>query len=61
MTCMEKFDYNAAVGELERIEAKVQDPSTPLDETGALLERSKELVGACRKYLRSVRDGLDET
>lgn len=58
---MKNFDYNAAVAELEKIELRVQDPSTPLEETVKLLERSRTVVEECRNYLRSVRESLEET
>lgn len=37
----EKFDYTKAVRELEEIAAKVEDPSTSLDDIGALVKRSR--------------------
>ncbi len=55
----EKFDYSKAVEELDMIAAKVEDPQTSLDDIGALVKRSKELIEACRKYLRSVRESID--
>ncbi len=50
-----KFDYTKAVAELDEIAAESQDPATSLDDIGALVKRSKELIEACRKYLRTVR------
>lgn len=55
----EKFDYTKAVAELDRIAAKVEDPSTSLDDIGALVKRSRELIEACRNYLRTVRESID--
>ena len=55
----EKFDYTKAVRELEEIAAKVEDPSTSLDDIGTLVKRSRELIEACRNYLRSVRESID--
>lgn len=55
----EKFDYTKAVEELDGIAAKVEDPQTSLDDIGALVKRSKELIAACRNYLRSVRESID--
>ncbi len=54
-----KFDYSKAVEELDMIAAKVEDPQTSLDDIGALVKRSKELIEACRGYLRSVRESID--
>ena len=55
----EKFDYAKAVAELEEIAARVENPETKLDDIDALVGRSKELLKACRDYLRSVRDKID--
>jgi len=60
MKIMEKFDYKEAVRELESIAAKVEDPSTGLDDIDKYVKRSKELIAACRAYLRSVRDKVDK-
>ena len=57
---MEKFDYKEAVRELESIAAKVEDPSTGLDDIDKCVKRSKELIAACRAYLRTVRDKVDK-
>lgn len=57
---MEKFDYKEAVRELESIAAKVEDPSTGLDDIDKSVKRSKELIAACRAYLRTVRDKVDK-
>ena len=59
-TTEEKFDYSKAVTELEQIAAKVEDPQTSLDDIGALVKRSKELIEKCREYLRSVRESIEE-
>ncbi len=56
----EKFDYTAAVSELEKIAAKVEDPATSLDDIGALVKRSKELIETCRTYLRTVRESIED-
>lgn len=60
MKIMEKFDYKEAVRELESIAAKVDDPSTGLDDIDKYVKRSKELIAACRAYLRTVRDKVDK-
>lgn len=56
----EKFDYTKAVEELDGIAAKIEDPKTSLDDIGALVSRSKVLIKECRKYLRSVRESIQE-
>ena len=55
----QKFDYAAAMTELEQIAAKVEDPATGLDDIDALVARSKVLIKACRDYLRSVKEKID--
>ena len=52
----EEFDYGKAVEELEAIAAKAEDPATGLDDIDKYVSRSKELVDACRAYLRTARD-----
>ena len=54
------FDYSKAMAELEGIATKVEDPKTSLDDIGALIGRSKTLIGQCRNYLRSVRESIGE-
>ena len=56
----EKFDYGKAVSELEEIAARVEDPSTRLDDIDALVTRSNALLKACRAYLRSVKEKIDK-
>ena len=57
---MKEFDYNEAMAELEAIEKKVSDASTPLGEIDCLLKRSAELVDQCRGYLRTMRDKFED-
>lgn len=57
---MKEFDYNSSILELERIEARVQDPATPLGEIDSLLKTSGELIQQCREYLRGERRKLEE-
>ncbi len=55
----EKFDYKKAVEELEAIAAKVEDPQTGVGDIDKCMKRSKELLEACRSYLRGQRDILE--
>ena len=55
----EKFDYAAAIAELEDIARKVEDPETKLDGLDALVARSRTLIRECREYLRTVKDRID--
>lgn len=56
----EKFDYAAAVAELESIASKVEDPKTPVDDMETMIRRSVELISACRAYLRGAREKVEE-
>lgn len=56
----DRFDYAKAVEELESIAAKVEDPQTGLDDIDKYIKRSKELLEACRAYLRGAREKLEE-
>lgn len=56
----EEFDYAKAVEELEAIAAKVEDPSTGIDDIEKYMKRSSGLIEACRAYLRGARERLDE-
>ena len=55
----ENFDYTKAIEELEKIAAKVEDPSTGIGDIDKYMKRSQELIEACRAYLRGAREALD--
>ena len=55
----EKFDYNEAIAELEKIAARVEDPAVPLDEIDRCIKHSDELIARCREYLRTAREQID--
>lgn len=57
---MEEFDYKTAVGQLESLERKIQDPATPLSEVEGLIAQASELIAKCRQYLRTIREGYEE-
>ena len=57
---MDDFNYKDALEELDRIARKVEDPATALDDIDMLIARSDELIAACRAYLRTARERLDE-
>ena len=48
------------MAELERIADQVEDPQTSFDDIRGLVERSHKLVDECRKYLRTVRETLED-
>lgn len=50
------FDYAAAVAELEKIAATVENPETPLDDIDKYIRRSEKLIADCRAWLRGVRE-----
>lgn len=56
---MKEFDYTKAMAELEAIAAKVEDPKTGVDDIDKYVKRSKELLEACRAYLRGTKEKLD--
>ncbi len=56
----QKFDYNKALGRLDEIVRKIEDPQTSLDEIGDLVVESRALAGKCREYLRTVRESIEE-
>ena len=56
----EKFDYNEAIAELEKIAARIEDPAVPLDEIDRCIKRSDELIVRCREYLRTAREQIDK-
>lgn len=56
---MEKFDYQRAMEELEKLARKVEDPATGLDDIDSYVKRSDELISQCREYLRTVREKVD--
>ena len=55
----EEFDYKKAIEELETIASKVEDPQTGVGDMDRYMKRSKELLEACRSYLRGQRDILE--
>ena len=55
----EKFDYVKAIEELEAMAAKVEDPSTGIDDIDKYMKRSQELLEVCRAYLRGAREKLN--
>ncbi len=56
----EKFDYAKAVEELEAIASRVEDPETGIEDIDKYMKRSKELLEACRSYLRGAREKVNE-
>ena len=57
----EGFDYHKALARLEEIAAKVEEPSTGLEDIDKYVRESEELVAGCRAYLRGVRGKIDNS
>lgn len=55
----DKFEYEKAIEELEKIAAKVEDPKTGVEDIDRYIRRSQELIEACRAYLRGAREKLE--
>lgn len=53
------FDYAKAMAELEDIAKKVENPETKLEDIDSLVSRSKDLIKACRDYLRTFQEKID--
>lgn len=56
---MQDFDYQEALQKLDALLKKVEDPSTGLGEIDRYISESDALIKDCRKYLRSVREKLE--
>lgn len=55
----EKFDYAAAVAELEELVCKVENPGTAVDDIEKYIDKAEALVKECRAYLRSAHEKLE--
>ena len=53
---MEKFNYDEAIVELEKIALTLEDPATPIADLDELTSRAALLVERCRNYLRECRE-----
>ncbi|MCI1640034.1 MAG: exodeoxyribonuclease VII small subunit [Bacteroidales bacterium] len=60
-TKSKKFDYTGSIAELEAIAKKIESPDTGIDEIAEYVKKSETIVRACRKYLRTLQDSMDET
>lgn len=54
-----EFDYAAAVARLETLVARVEDPSTGIDDIAGTVSKAEDLLKKCRAYLRQARQTLD--
>ncbi len=51
--------YREAVEELESIVAKIEDPSTKIEEISSLVKRAMNLAQICKKELGRYREEID--
>ena len=61
MDMEEKFEYSKAIEDLEAIAVKVEDPATGIGDIDKYMNRSQELIEACRAYLRGARETLENS
>ena len=59
MIMEQKFEYAKAIEELETMASKVEDPQTGIGDIDIYMNRSQELIVACRAYLRGAREKLE--
>ena len=52
--------YREALAELELLVAKIEDPSTKIEDIAPIVKRSLELTGKCRDELRKYGDEIDK-
>lgn len=57
---MEEFDYRKAMAELEGIARMAESPDSGLEEIDSCIERASALIEACRRYLRTAREKVDD-
>jgi len=55
---MSKDSYSKITDELHEIVAKLQDPSTSIDELPAMLKRAKALITASKSKLRNIETDI---
>lgn len=55
------FDYIGAVSQLEEIARKVESPDCSLADIDANIRRSEAIIGACRAWLRGLRERTEKT
>ena len=55
----EKFNYAAAVAELEALVAGIEDPAAGIDDIGKSVAKAEELVKKFRAYLREAREAAE--
>lgn len=57
---MKNFDYKKTVGEIEKIIALVEDPSTGFEKAETLIAKAGGMLEDCEAYLRSERENIKD-
>ena len=52
--------YREALAELELLVAKIEDPSTKIEDIAPMVKRSLDLAGICREELRKYGEDIDK-
>ena len=52
--------YREALAELELLVAKIEDPSTKIEDIAPMVKRSLELACICREELRKYGEDIDK-
>ncbi|MCQ2159331.1 MAG: exodeoxyribonuclease VII small subunit [Bacteroidales bacterium] len=57
---MKNFDYEKTVGEIEKIIAQVEDPSTGMEKAETLIAKASRMLEDCEAYLRSEKENIKD-
>lgn len=57
---MKNFDYEKTVGEIEKIIALVEDPSTGIEKAETLIVKAGGMLEDCEAYLRSEKENIKD-
>ena len=57
---MSKNSYSKITDELHEIVARLQDPSTSIDELPAMLKRAKSLIASSKTKLRNIEVDISQ-
>lgn len=57
---MKDFDYEKTVGEIEKIIALVEDPSTGFEKAETLIAKAGGMLEDCEAYLHSERENIKD-
>lgn len=57
---MKNFDYEKTVGEIEKIIAQVEDPSTGMEKAETLIAEASRMLEDCEAYLHSEKENIKD-